>query len=192
MKFWKNAAFAAILVLAGSPAVAEPVQVLMKTSKGDITLELDSDRAPRTVENFLAYVDDGFYDGTIFHRVIAGFMIQGGGFTADMTRKDTRDPIPNEADNGLRNLRGTIAMARTQDPDSATAQFFINHKDNAFLDHTSKDVRGWGYAVFGRVVDGMDTVDAIAAVPTGVKNGMGDVPVETVTIESVSRVAPAQ
>jgi cyclophilin family peptidyl-prolyl cis-trans isomerase len=192
MRFWKEAIFAAALVLTVTAARAETAQVLMKTSKGDITLELDGDRAPRTVENFLAYVDNGFYSGTIFHRVIKDFMIQGGGFTADMTRKDTRGPIPNEADNGLKNLRGTVAMARTSDPNSATAQFFINHKDNAFLDHRSKDTRGWGYAVFGKVVDGMDVVDAIAGVETGVKNRMGDVPVETVTIESVSRLAPSQ
>jgi cyclophilin family peptidyl-prolyl cis-trans isomerase len=119
-------------------------------------------------------------------------MIQGGGFTADMDRKDTRGPIPNEADNGLKNLRGTVAMARTNKPDSATAQFFINHKDNAFLDHRSKDARGWGYAVFGRVVDGMDVVDAIASEKTGVRNRMQDVPLETVTIDSVSRVEPAR
>ena len=192
MKFPKRTVLAALLMLAGAAVLAEPVQVLMKTSKGDITLELDAGKAPRTVENFLAYVDDGFYEGTIFHRVIKDFMIQGGGFTADMTRKETREPIPNEADNGLKNLRGTIAMARTQDPDSATAQFFINHKDNAFLDHRSKDVRGWGYAVFGQVTDGLEVVDAIAGVPTTTKNRMGDVPVEPVTIESVTRVAPAQ
>ena len=159
----------------------------MKTSKGDITLELDADKAPATVENFLGYVDSGFYEGTIFHRVIEGFMIQGGGFTADMDQKDTRDPVRNEADNGLKNDRGTIAMARTSDPHSATAQFFINHKNNDFLNHSSKDMRGWGYAVFGKVTDGMDVVDAIAATPTGIKAGMKDVPVETVTIESVTR-----
>ena len=192
MKFWKRTFIATVLMLAGTAVLAEPVQVLMKTSEGDITLELDAGKAPRTVENFLAYVDDGFYDGTIFHRVIKDFMIQGGGFSGNMTRKETREPIPNEADNGLKNLRGTIAMARTQDPNSATAQFFINHKDNAFLDHRSKDVRGWGYAVFGKVVDGMDVVDAIAGVPTTTKNRMGDVPVATVTIESVTRVAASE
>jgi cyclophilin family peptidyl-prolyl cis-trans isomerase len=192
MKFWKKGVLAAILILAGAAASAEPVQVLVNTSKGAITLELDADRAPKTVANFLAYVDDGFYDGTIFHRVIKDFMIQGGGFTAEMTRKETRDPVPNEADNGLKNLRGTIAMARTSDPNSATAQFFINHKDNAFLDHRSMDARGWGYAVFGKVVEGMDVVDAIAGVPTTTRNGMKDVPAEPVTIASVTRVTPAQ
>ena len=192
MKTWKKALISAWLLLAASAVAAEPVTVLMKTSKGDITLELDADKAPGTVNNFLAYVDEGFYSGTIFHRVIKDFMIQGGGFTADMDRKDTRGPIPNEADNGLKNLRGTIAMARTNKPDSATAQFFINHKDNAFLDHRSKDARGWGYAVFGRVVNGMDVVDAIASEKTGVRNRMQDVPLETVTIDSVSRVEPAR
>ncbi len=138
--------------------------------------------------NFLAYVDAGFYDGTIFHRVIPDFMIQGGGFTADLEKKATRDPIPNEADNGLKNERGTLAMARTNDPNSATAQFFINHKDNAFLDHSGKNPRGWGYAVFGRVTDGMSVVDAIATTPTGAK-GMfpKDVPLETIVIEKASR-----
>ena len=192
MKTWKKALISAWLLLAASAIAAEPVTVLMTTSKGDITLELDADKAPGTVNNFLAYVDEGFYSGTIFHRVIKDFMLQGGGFTADMDRKDTRGPIPNEADNGLKNLRGTVAMARTNKPDSATAQFFINHKDNAFLDHRSKDARGWGYAVFGRVVDGMDVVDAIASEKTGVRNRMQDVPLETVTIDSVSRVEPAR
>jgi len=135
-----------------SAFAGEKVKVLMKTNLGDIVLELDGDKAPKTVDNFVAYVKDGFYDGTIFHRVIPDFMIQGGGFTAEMERKQTRAPIPNEADNGLKNDRGTIAMARTSDPHSATAQFFINLKDNDFLNFRSKDVRGWGYAVFGRVV----------------------------------------
>jgi len=178
---------ATTLALASFAAQAEPVEVLMKTSKGDITLELDADKAPATVENFLGYADSGFYDGTIFHRVIEGFMIQGGGFTADMDQKDTRDPVQNEADNGLKNDRGTIAMARTSDPHSATAQFFINYKNNDFLNYRSKDMRGWGYAVFGKVTSGMDVVDAIAATPTGIKAGMKDVPLETVTIESVTR-----
>ena len=182
-----SSALLAFAAFAAFAVQAEPVEVLMKTSKGDITLELDADKAPATVENFLGYVDSGFYEGTIFHRVIEGFMIQGGGFTADMDQKDTRDPVRNEADNGLKNDRGTIAMARTSDPHSATAQFFINHKNNDFLNHSSKDMRGWGYAVFGKVTDGMDVVDAIAATPTGIKAGMKDVPVETVTIESVTR-----
>ena len=160
---------------------ADPVTVLIKTNKGEIKLALDAEKAPKTVENFLAYVDSGFYDGTIFHRVIKDFMIQGGGMTPDMKKKKTRDPVANEAANGLKNTRGSIAMARTSDPHSATAQFFINHKDNGFLDYPSRD--GWGYAVFGKVVEGMETVDAIATVKTGYR----DVPDETVLIESVRR-----
>ena len=154
-----------ICLFAFNHVLEEPVKVLMKTSMGEITLELDSDKAPKTVANFLGYVDEGFYDGTVFHRVISGFMIQGGGLGQDMEKKPTRDPVENEAKNGLKNVRGSIAMARTNDPHSATAQFFINHKDNANLDYPSFD--GWGYAVFGKVTDGMDVVDAIAAVPTG-------------------------
>jgi peptidyl-prolyl cis-trans isomerase A (cyclophilin A) len=154
--------------------------VILTTSLGEIKLELDAEKAPISTENFLGYVDDGFYDGTIFHRVISGFMIQGGGMTADMNQKSTKAPIKNEADNGLKNDRGTIAMARTADVNSATAQFFINHKDNDFLNHGSRD---FGYAVFGRVIEGMDVVDKIAAVPT---RG-GDVPTETVLIESARR-----
>jgi cyclophilin family peptidyl-prolyl cis-trans isomerase len=192
MTRWNRLAATALLAFCASATQAEPVKILMKTSKGDITLELDRDKAPTTVENFVTYADAGFYDGTIFHRVIAGFMIQGGGFTPDMDKKATRDPIPNEADNGLTNARGTIAMARTNHPHSATAQFFINLKDNEFLDHTSKDRRGWGYAVFGRVTDGMEVVDAIATVPTGNRGGMGDVPAETVVIESVTHQFPSQ
>jgi peptidyl-prolyl cis-trans isomerase A (cyclophilin A) len=158
----------------------------MKTSMGEITLELDSDKAPKTVANFLGYVDEGFYDNTVFHRVISGFMIQGGGLGQDMEKKPTRDPVENEAKNGLKNVRGSIAMARTNDPHSATAQFFINHNDNANLDYPSRD--GWGYAVFGKVTDGMEVVDAIAAVPTATQSGRRDVPTETVLIESVSRL----
>ena len=150
-------------------------------------LELDEAKAPLTVANFLAYVDSGFYNDTIFHRVISGFMIQGGGLTADLTKKETRDPVQNEAKNGLKNMRGSIAMARTGDPHSATAQFFINHRDNANLDYPSFD--GWGYAVFGKVSDGMDVVDAIADVRTGTRAGRGDVPLETITIQSVTRLA---
>ena len=161
-------------------------KVLMETSLGNIELELDAEKAPITVENFLAYIEEGFYDGTIFHRVIPDFMIQGGGFTADMSQKGTRDPIKIEADNGLKNDRGTIAMARTQIPDSATAQFFINHKDNGFLNHRSPDIQGWGYAVFGKVTEGMDVVDSIAAVSTGNAAGHADVPVESITIDKVS------
>ena len=175
------------LTLAGAALAANP-QVNLQTNKGLIVIELYPDQAPQSVANFLAYVDAGFYDGTIFHRVIPDFMIQGGGFTADLEKKATRDPIPNEADNGLKNERGTLAMARTNDPNSATAQFFINHKDNAFLDHSGKNPRGWGYAVFGRVTNGMSVVDAIATTPTGAK-GMfpKDVPTETIVIEKASR-----
>ncbi|NCA90008.1 MAG: peptidyl-prolyl cis-trans isomerase [Gammaproteobacteria bacterium] len=175
------------LTLTGAALAANP-QVNLQTNKGLIVIELYPDQAPQSVANFLAYVDAGFYDGTIFHRVIPDFMIQGGGFTADLEKKATRDPIPNEADNGLKNERGTLAMARTNDPNSATAQFFINHKDNAFLDHSGKNPRGWGYAVFGRVTNGMSVVDAIATTPTGAK-GMfpKDVPTETIVIEKASR-----
>lgn len=164
-------------------------RVVLETSKGQIVLELDPAKAPGTVENFLAYVDEGFYDGTIFHRVIPNFMNQGGGFTPDMQQKPTRAAIQNEADNGMPNDVGTVAMARKPEPHTATAQFYINTNKNDFLNHTAKDQPGWGYAVFGRVVEGMDVVTAISAVPTTVKNGMGDVPVEPVIIESAQRVA---
>jgi len=161
----------------------------MKTSKGDIVIELYPDKAPVTVENFLAYVDSKFYDGTIFHRVIKGFMIQGGGLTPEMKEKGTkRPPIKNEADNGLKNLRGTLAMARTADINSATCQFFINLVDNAFLDHVPGDPAKFGYAVFGKVIKGMEVVDAIASVPTTTKGMYRDVPVEPVVIISVSRL----
>ena len=160
--------------------------VRISTSMGDITLELNAEKAPVTVENFLQYVRDGFYDSTIFHRVIDGFMIQGGGFTADMQQKPTREQIVNEADNGLTNDLGTIAMARTQVVDSATAQFFINVGNNGFLNHTAKTPSGYGYAVFGKVTDGMDIVDAIRQVATGNSGGHGDVPSETVTIVSAT------
>lgn len=164
-------------------------QVLIKTSLGDITVELDEVKAPATVKNFLGYVDDGHYKDTQFHRVIKGFMIQGGGYGADFSEKPTRAPVANEADNGLKNARGTIAMARTNDPNSATAQFFINHVDNAMLDHKAKTPRGWGYAVFGKVTSGMDVVDKIAEVPTGANaNRMTDVPKTPVMIESITRV----
>lgn len=161
--------------------------VVFSTTKGDITIELFPDEAPVTVENFLTYVDQGFYDGTVFHRVIPGFVIQGGGFTPEMSRKETHAPITNEAENGLKNERGSLSMARTQDINSATSQFFINLQDNDILDH---GVRDFGYAVFARVVDGMEAVDAIAAVRTGVQSGMRDVPVEPVVITSARR-APA-
>ena len=154
----------------------------LKTSKGDIVIELNEEKAPLTVANIIQYAEDGFFEGTIFHRVIKDFMVQGGGFTPDMQRKDTRDPIQNEAANGLLNERGTLAMARTNDPHSASSQFFINHADNAFLNHVPQ--QNDGYAVFGRVVEGMDVVDEIAGVSTGVQAGMQDVPVEPVAILS--------
>jgi len=160
----------------------------MTTTFGSITLELDSEKAPKTVENFLSYVNDGFYNGTIFHRVIDNFMIQGGGFDANMQQKPTAEPIENEADNGLTNDRGTIAMARTMDPHSATAQFFINVKNNDFLNHSGKNMQGWGYAVFGRVISGDDVLDKIRAVSTGNLAGHQDVPTESVIIESVAVV----
>jgi peptidyl-prolyl cis-trans isomerase B (cyclophilin B) len=159
-----------------------PVRVKLSTQKGDIIIELNATAAPKTVENFLAYVNSGFYDGTIFHRVIKEFMIQGGGFDADMQRKPTRPPIINEADNGLSNRIGTIAMARTPDPHSASAQFFINVKDNLFLDHRAKTAQGWGYCVFGKVVGGMDVVHAIENVLTTMRAGMRDVPQTPVQI----------
>ncbi len=167
-------------------------RVVLDTSKGKIVLELDPARAPRTVENFLAYVESGFYDGTVFHRVIPDFMNQGGGFTPDLKLKPTRAPIANEADNGLKNDTGTVAMARKPDPHSATAQFYINTNDNAFLNHTSRDDRGWGYTVFGRVLEGMEVVLETSAVRTTRMGGMSDVPVEPVLINSVRRLAPAQ
>jgi peptidyl-prolyl cis-trans isomerase A (cyclophilin A) len=161
--------------------------VLMSTSMGDIKIELYPDKAPVTVENFLGYVRDGFYDGTIFHRVIPGFMIQGGGFTPDMNQKPTKDPIKNEADNGLKNDKGTIAMARTNVIDSATSQFFINEASNDFLNHNSRD---FGYAVFGKVVEGMDVVEKIAATRTGSVGMFQDVPEEAIVIRSVKVVGP--
>ena len=162
--------------------------VLVKTSKGDITLELDAAKAPLTVANFLQYVGAGHYDGTIFHRVIPGFMIQCGGMTTEMKEKATRAPVKNEADNGLKNVRGTVAMARTSVVDSATSQFFVNLVDNDFLDHSAPTPRGWGYAVFGKVTGGMETVDVIARVPTGSRGAHADVPSEQVVIESITVV----
>ena len=156
--------------------------ITITTNHGDIVVELFDESAPITCENFRQYIADGFFDGTVFHRVIPNFMIQGGGFTADMSQKDTREPIKNEADNGEKNVRGTLAMARTQVVDSATAQFFINLRDNNFLDHGGRD---FGYAVFGKVTDGMDVVDKIAGVATGNHAGHADVPVDPVVIESV-------
>ena len=160
--------------------------ILMTTTVGPMTLELDADNAPKTVENFLSYVSSGFYDGTIFHRVINNFMVQGGGFTADMEQKETQAPIENEANNGLKNAYGTIAMARTQDPHSATAQFFINVQDNDFLNHTGENMQGWGYAVFGKVTEGEDVLDKIRCVQTGSQAGHQDVPVEPIIIERVT------
>ena len=171
------------LLLAASPLASAAPSVEMQTSLGKITLELDAAKAPKTVENFLNYARGGHYDGTIFHRVIDGFMIQGGGFGRDMSEKPTKAPIANEAKNGLKNLRGSIAMARRGDPHSATAQFFINHRDNASLDYPSPD--GWGYAVFGKVTKGMEVVDKIAKVKTGNRGIHQNVPAEPVVIESV-------
>lgn len=163
-------------------------QVQIETSKGTMVLELYPDKAPQTVENFLAYVEDGFYDGTIFHRVIPGFMIQGGGFTADMAQKDTRAQINNEANNGLKNERGTIAMARTPNPHSATAQFFINVVNNDFLNFQSETQQGWGYCVFGKITQGLDVADAIVKVKTGRSGMHQDVPVEPVVITKMTVV----
>lgn len=159
--------------------------VIIRTTFGEIAVELDAEKAPKTVENFLGYVLDGFYDGTIFHRVIDNFMIQGGGFDTDMQQKPTREPIENEADNGLKNDSGTIAMARTMEPHSATAQFFINVKDNDFLNHSGKNMQGWGYTVFGKVVRGSEVLDKIRGVPTTSRNGHQDVPADPVIIETV-------
>ncbi len=186
--------FRAVLTMIMGLAIATIAQegsnpmVTLKTSMGEITLELFEDKAPITVKNFLKYVDDGFYKGTIFHRVIRSFMIQGGGFDKSLTRKGTSDPIKNEAANGLKNLRGTIAMARTQVPDSATSQFFINTVDNGNLNFKNPSPMGIGYCVFGRVTKGMDVVDKIEAVATGVKSGMQDVPTSDVVIEDAVRV----
>ena len=159
--------------------------VRMSTSLGDVTVELYADKAPETVDNFLQYAEDGFYDGTIFHRVIPGFVLQGGGLTPDMERKSTRMPVDNESDNGLQNLRGTLSMARLSDPHSATSQFFINLADNAHLDHQGGEQ--WGYAVFARVVEGMDVVDEIAGVETTTRSGYRDVPATPVVIEDVKK-----
>lgn len=175
------------LTMTATATAAAPVRVLMETSMGDITLELDAEKAPKTVANFVQYVKDKHYDGLVFHRVIENFMIQGGGYDQSYAQRRTRAPIENEAKNGLSNARGTIAMARTSDPHSASSQFFINHVDNDKLDYPSFD--GWGYAVFGKVVDGMDVVDRIAATPTGPTPPFGrDVPVTPVVIERVTLI----
>ncbi len=157
--------------------------IVLETTFGDITIELDHEKAPKTAANFEQYVRDGFYDGTLFHRVIDGFMVQGGGFDENFDQKPTGDPIENEADNGLKNEAGTLAMARTQDPHSATAQFFINVADNAFLNHSGKSIQGWGYCVFGRVVDGMEVVEKIKNVETTRRGMHADVPAEDVVIK---------
>ncbi len=191
-------ALASLLLILSAPAPAvladdgDP-HVLLRTSEGDILLRLDRANAPLSVENFLAYVDQGHYSGTIFHRVISNFMIQGGGFDTSFNQKATRAAIRNEADNGLKNVRGTIAMARTSDPHSATAQFYINTVDNPSLDHRAPTRAGWGYTVFGRVVEGMDTVDRIRNIPT-TRGGPfpSDVPSRTVVIESAERVEAAR
>jgi peptidyl-prolyl cis-trans isomerase B (cyclophilin B) len=158
--------------------------IILKTNYGDISIQLDYENAPESSKNFEQYVKDGFYDGLIFHRVISNFMIQGGGFESDMIPRQTREPIQNEANNGLSNKAGSLAMARTMDPHSASAQFFINVKDNGFLDHTAPTPEGWGYAVFGKVTSGMDVVEKIKEVPTTMKAGHQDVPVDPVIIES--------
>ncbi len=166
-------------------AATESTSVIFETTAGNFTIELNAEKAPLTVANFLQYVESGFYNGTIFHRVIGNFMIQGGGFTAEMTKKSTRQPIINEADNGLTNDIGTIAMARTNVPHSATSQFFINVADNSSLNHSAKNSRGWGYAVFGQVTEGLSVIEAIKAVPTGRMAGHQNVPLEAVIIERV-------
>ena len=179
---------AALILFTGCNAMSEsknPV-VTLETTKGNITIELYPEKAPETVANFIQYVQDGFYDGIIFHRVIPNFMVQGGGFTDDMSEKSTREPIKNEANNGLANENGTIAMARTPNPHSASSQFFINVKDNAFLDFQNETPNGWGYCVFGKVTEGMDVVNSIVAVPTGNHGMHQDVPVEPIIIMKAS------
>lgn len=186
----KTLAALAFGIALAAPALAQNPVVEVKTTLGSVHIELYPARAPKSVENFLQYVKDRFYDGTIFHRVIPGFMVQGGGFTSDMEQKPTRAPVPNEAGNGLKNDTGTIAMARTNDPHSATAQFFINVADNAPLNHTAPNPQGYGYAVFGKVVKGMDVVNKIVAVPTGRRMQHSDVPVKPVVIQSIRVVQP--
>jgi cyclophilin family peptidyl-prolyl cis-trans isomerase len=168
--------------------VMPSTSVVLETDLGIIEMELEDEKAPKSVANFLKYVDDKHYDGTVFHRVIPGFMAQGGGYDGSLEKKPVRDVVENEADNGLKNTRGTVAMARTNDPHSATAQFFINVKDNGFLDHTGKSSTGWGYAVFGKVTQGMDVVDKIVGVKTGARGPFAkDAPIENVTIKSARR-----
>ena len=181
MSLQRTLALLAAALIATGPALAEKVR--LATSAGDIVLDLDREKAPKTVDNFVQYVKAGHYDGTIFHRVIDGFMIQGGGMKPDMSEKATRPPIPLESRNGLSNVRGSVAMARTSVPDSATSQFFINVADNDFLDHKSPTPQGWGYAVFGKVVGGQDVIDRIKGVATGNMGGHGDVPKQDVVLE---------
>lgn len=175
-----------LVALVGRAWAQENPMVVLDTNKGEIVLELYPEKAPATVKNFLEYVESGFYENTVFHRVIAGFMVQGGGFDADLNRKQTNAPVKNEADNELKNERGTIAMARTSDPHSATSQFFINLVDNGYLNFRDKSPQGWGYTVFGKVVEGMDVVDEIAKAKTTFKGGMRDVPAEPILIEKAS------
>jgi peptidyl-prolyl cis-trans isomerase B (cyclophilin B) len=175
--------FTTTLSFATEKHMTEQTKVKLTTSLGDIVIALNNEKAPLSVANFLTYVNEGFYNGTIFHRVIKGFMAQGGGFDTSFNQKAVHAPIQNEADNGLSNTRGSIAMARTNDPHSATAQFFINYKDNAFLNHSGKNASGWGYAVFGEVVEGMDVVDKMASQPTGNRGGHQDVPKTDIVIE---------
>jgi len=184
-KSWFFGLFMAVVLVCGCSE--ETNMVKLETSMGNIVIELNEQAAPVTVKNFLGYVEESFFDGTIFHRVIPGFMIQGGGFTTEMEQKETREPIINEAANGLKNERGTIAMARQNDPDSATCQFFINHRDNGPLDYV-ENIRP-GYTVFGKVTEGMDVVDAIASVKTTTRMGMDDVPIEPVVINSAEAVS---
>jgi cyclophilin family peptidyl-prolyl cis-trans isomerase len=186
---FKNISLLAVGLLFSASIFATPT-VELQTSMGKIVIELDAEKAPKSVQNFLQYTKDGFYNGTVFHRVIDGFMVQGGGFTKDMEQKPANTQIINEARNGLKNERGTIAMARRAEPHSATAQFFINHKDNVMLDHTSdQSGRTWGYAVFGKVTQGMDVVDKIAKVPTGDRAMHQNVPLEPVIIQSVKIIS---
>jgi peptidyl-prolyl cis-trans isomerase B (cyclophilin B) len=199
MRVFSLACCAALAMSLGGPALASSTseqgtsmsthpQVRLHTNMGDMLIELDAEKAPKTVENFLAYVKEGFYDGTVFHRVINNFMVQGGGFEAGMKQKQTHAPVENEANNGLKNDRYTLAMARTADPHSATAQFFINVADNDFLNFTAPTPNGWGYAVFGKVIEGTEVVDEIKKVKTGTKGFHQDVPADDVIIESATLV----
>ena len=193
---WLFILLISIVVFGAQAESPEPgtakTEVVLETSKGDITFELFVNEAPISTANFLEYVQSGFYEGTVFHRVIADFMIQGGGLTPDMQRKETRASITNEADNGLTNELGTVALARTRDPHSATSQFFVNLKNNGFLNHRSKTSAGWGYTVFARVKTGMEVVDEIGLTPTGSGTGVPDVPLEPIMINSVRVVAPTE